>query len=174
MKLNWTDIKQVTAILVDVSVLVAAFAALIKFRVYNMFSYRYRGELACKHYVLPAGDVVFVADYTIHNTGSVPITFSSVTLHLCAATRDTRDRNLLVADEEKTLAKRVLTDRPRPGLLHIEPGERSIFQLRCQLPKLDHFVFLVCQPSWSDARPTTPYRSIYVRVDDPAKPTRLV
>jgi hypothetical protein len=162
----WTNAKTVTSVLANVIVIATAIAALIKFRVYNMFSRRYRSELACKHYVLSTGDVVFVADYTIHNTGNRRIIFSTVTLQLRPAIRN---RQLLEANKKQTLAESVLRieDPERRGLFRIEAGERSTFQLRCQLDTLDPVVFVQCQPkaTWRDRRNLALYRTIYVRAD---------
>ena len=157
----WTRANTVTSVLVDVSVLFAALAAVIKFRVLNMLGRRYRSELACTHHALPAGDIVFLGDYIIHNTGDRPILLTRVTLRLHAARRDGA---ILMADETQTLAERVYScaDSTRKGLFRIGAGERSIFPMRCQLPKLDSVVFLSCRLSWSDGREPAPYNGIYV------------
>src|SRR5690349_17460028 len=126
MSLSWTGAHTVTSVLVDVSVLLGALAAVIKFRVLNILSRRYRSELACTHHVLPNGDVVFIGDYIIHNTGDRPILLTRVTLRLHPARRDGA---ILRADDKQTLAERVhsCTDSTKKGLFRIEAGERSIF-----------------------------------------------
>jgi hypothetical protein len=178
-----TDVKTVISIL---AVLAAAVVAVIKFRVYNVLSPRYRSELVCNHYVLPDSKVLFVADCTIHNTGDLPIDFDSVTLQLRAeiprpltpkCKPKDKDDTLIGADEDQFVIERVIdtTDNVRRELLHIEAGERSIFPLRCKLAELPQVVFVHCVLSWKQSwledwlgdwwktREPAPYRGIYVR-----------
>ena len=157
----WATANIVTSVLVNMSVLAAAVVAVVKFRVFRMFSRRYRSELVCTHHALPNGRVIFVGEYSVHNTGERPIALLSVTLRLYPAAREVV---LLVPDRQALLAERILTpqEHGKRGLFQIEAGERSIFTLRCELPKLDDVVFLLCQLSWSDHREPAPYVGMYV------------
>jgi hypothetical protein len=168
----WSAADTVTSVLVNISVLAAALAALVKFRVFAMFSHRYRSELQCRHHVLPTGQIAFEADYSVHNTGERPIDLTSVTLQLCASATD---GPLLVPDPGCVLAERVLgaRDADKRGLFRIEAGERSIFTLRCVLAQLDTMVFVRCQLAWKDNRALAPYIGLYVRADETAVPTTV-
>ena len=157
----WSTADTVTSVLVNISVLGAAVVAIVKFRLLNMLGRRYRSELQCSHHTLPNGRVVFVADYSVHNTGERPIRLSSVTLRLHPAARE---GVLLAPDRQRLLAERVLnsSDPERRGLFQIESGERSIFTLRCDLPELSDVVFVLCQLSWLDSRTPAPYIGMYI------------
>ena len=157
----WALADTITSVLVNLSVLVAAVVAVIKFRLLHMLGRRYRSELQCTHHVAQNGRAIFIGDYSVHNTGERPITLSHVTLRLHPATRE---GVLLVPEQQTLLAERILTsaDTGKRGLFQIEAGERSIFPLRCELPELNDVVFLLCQLSWSDRRDPAPYVGMYV------------
>lgn len=149
-----------TSVLVNVSVLAAAIAAAIKLRVLHLLARRYRSELACSHHVLGKGQVIFIAEYTVHNTGERPIAVSQVRLTLHPAVRD---GVLLHPDERTILAERVLAPEAQgKGLFLIEAGERSIFTMRCQLAELPDTAFVLCQLSWPTRRPPAPFLGMYV------------
>src|SRR5215471_1095599 len=157
----WSRADSVTKVLVNLSVLGAAAAALVKLKVLNMLAHRYTSELTCRHAPLPDGQIVFEADYVVRNSGDRPINLATITLQLCAATHK---GILLVPDDKQVLAERIcaVTDLDKPGLFRIEAGERSIFTLRCQLPHLDAVVFVLCQIEWPNKRPPAPYVGMYV------------
>ncbi len=165
----WHTVDTVTSVLVHLSVLAAAVVAVIKFRLLHMLGRRYRSELQCSHYTLQNGRVIFVGEYTVHNTGERPIALSCVTLRLHAAARE---GVLLVPDRQTLLAERTLAsaDPDKRGLFQIEAGERSIFTLRCELPELHDVVFLLCQLSWPDRRDPAPYVGMYVALNLTTKP----
>jgi hypothetical protein len=157
----WSRADSVTKVLVNLSVLGAAAAALVKLKVLNMLARRYTSELVCRHHPLPDGQIIFEADYVVRNSGDRPINLATVTLQLCAASHE---GILLVPDRTQILAERVCaaSDRDKEGLFRIEAGERSIFTLRCQPPHLDAVVFVLCQIAWPDRRPPAPYVGMYV------------
>ena len=160
----WEIGDTITSVLVNVSVLAAAVAAAIKFRVLHMLRRRYRSELLCRHYALSNGRVIFVGDYSVHNIGERPMAVSRVSLRLHPAAPQGA---LLVPDPNLLLAERVLEagDADKTGLFQIEAGERSIFTLRCELPELPGVVFLLCRLSWPDRREPAPFVGMYVRTD---------
>jgi len=158
----WDGAHTVTSVLVNVSVLAAAIAAAVKLRVFRLLSRRYRSELVCRHHVLANGRVVFVGEYTVHNTGERPLALTRVALRLHGAVH----QGVLLAPDERTLlAERAFTpaDADKRGLFHIEAGERSIFTLRCELPQLDEVVFLMCQLSLVGRADPAPFIGLYVR-----------
>ena len=165
----WSTAQTITSVLVNLTVLAGAVVAVIKFRLFQLFSRRYRSELQCRHHALPNGRIVFEADYTIHNIGERPIPLSSVALRLHPAARE---GVLLVPDRKTLLAERILesTDVDKRGLFQIEGGERSIFTLRCELAELSSVVFLNCQLSWPDRRAPAPYIGMYVASDVMTRP----
>lgn len=157
----WQSADTILSVMVSISVLGAAVVAVIKFRLLNLFARRYRSELVCTDHVLRNGRIVFLGDYTIHNTGERPINLSSVVLRLRPAIRT---GVMLEPDVNVLLAERILTpsDPVRRGLFQIEAGERSIFTLRCELPQLNDIVFLVCTVTWPDLREPAPYIGLHV------------
>ena len=156
----WTRADTVTSVLVNLSVLLAAIAAMIKLRVLNMLARRYKSELVCHHWLLPSGSVLFEANYAVTNTGERPITLSEVSLSLCASARD---GVLLKPDREHVLAARRIqpVDRERRAMSIILAGERSAFTLRCELPFIEPVVFVVCQLSWPYKREPAPFIGMY-------------
>jgi len=65
----WRSAKDVTSALADISILAAAIAAFVKFRLLEVLERRYKGELECRHYKLPSGKTIFEAAYIVSNTG---------------------------------------------------------------------------------------------------------
>ena len=161
----WKQAETIGSVLVHVSVLLAALAGVVKFRLLHIFSRRYKSELECRHHLLADGQIVFEADYTVTNTGERPIDFTGVSLCLCAASVRA---GLLSPDVDRRFAERVIdtTDNQRRGVFHIEAGERSIFTLRTVLPTLEPVTFVLCQLSWPLERKLAPYFGMYVREDD--------
>jgi hypothetical protein len=160
----WKQADTVTSVFVHVSVLLAALAGVIKFRLLHIFSRRYKSELECRHHLLFDGRVVFEADYTVSNTGERPIDFTGVSLCLCAA--ELRD-GLLSPNSDRTFARRVLEpiDSEKDRIFHIEAGERSIFTLRAILTSLDPVAFVLCQLTWTHKLQPAPYFGMYVRTE---------
>ena len=157
----WATAGAVTSVLVNLSILAGVIVAVIKLRVLHILERKYRSELQCTHHAIGNGRVILLADYSIHNTGEMPIVLSSIRLRLHPAGRE----GVLVMPDTKTLlAERVIesADREKRGLFQLESGERSIFTLRCELPELNAPVFLLCQISWPYRRVPAPYISIYV------------
>jgi hypothetical protein len=164
----WKAADTVTSVLVHVSIIAAAVAAAVKLRILHFLGRRYRSELACSHYTLADGRIIFIAEYTIHNAGERPLAVSRVTLTLHPATRD---GVILVHDERTILANRTLVpDAQKRGLFLIEAGERSIFTMRCELPHLPEVAFVVCQLSWPTRRSPAPFIGMYVRSSSALSP----
>ncbi len=164
-------LHHLTSILVDVTILISALVAIVKLRIYNLFSRRWRSELTCAHCDLPDGRVLFTADYTLHNTGQRPLTLSAVDLRLVTARTD---GPLVIPDETNVLAERHLrpSDPGLRGLFQIEAGERTIFPIRCLLDRLDDIVFVLCSFDTTCGRASTAYRGVYCRYSTPTPGAR--
>lgn len=162
------DLHEATGLLVDVVLLIGAIGAAIKFRLFNVLGFRWRSELKCAHYMLPNSSIIFTADYTVNNTGQRPLRLKNVTIRLTGVRHEAA---LLMPDESRTYATRVFeSGNPAlKGLFEIEPGERTIFPLRAQLPGLDDAVFVLCEFSLEQKRTPGAYRGFYVK-SGPAKP----
>ena len=160
----WKQADTITSVFVHISILLAAIAAAIKFRMLHLLSRRYKSELACRHHVIAGGQVVFEVEYTVNNTGERPIDLARVNLCLCAA--ECRE-GVLSPDQKCIFAERTLnaTDSETLGLFHIEAGERSTFTLRTMLKSLEPVSFVLCHLSWDEHRQPAPYIGLYVRED---------
>ena len=156
------DVHHISGIIVDAIVLLGAIAAAVKFRIFNVFGYRWRTELTCSHCELPDGATIFVADYVIHNTGQRPLKVSSVKIRVTSAKQEGL---LLVPDQSKLIAERVMRagDPTLKGIFQIEPGERTIFTLRAKLPHLDEVVFADCDFSTLALRTPSMFRGLYIK-----------
>jgi hypothetical protein len=159
--MSWQEFHHVTGLLVDITLLLAAVGAVIKFRLLNVLGYRWRSELACTHWDLRDGSVVFTADYTLHNTGPRALHLRKATLRLLNATTDGM---LLVPDEARVLAERTLVsnDPTLQGIFDLESGERTIFTLRCKLADLPEAVFVLCTFDLKQRLPAV-YRGFYAK-----------
>jgi hypothetical protein len=155
----WKQADTITSVLVHISVLLAALAGAIKFRILDIFSRRYKSDLQCRHRLLPDGQIVFEADYTVINTGERPIDFTGVSLRLCAA--EPRD-GLLSPALNRIFAERSLKpiDNKMRSLFHVGAGQRSIFTLRTMLSSLDPVTFVLCQLTWPYKRDPAPYHGL--------------
>jgi hypothetical protein len=160
--LSIKDFHEASGLLVDVVLLIGAIGAAIKFRLFNILGFRWRSDLECAHYLLPDSSVVFTADYTVHNTGQRPLRLKNVTIRLAGARQEGA---LLKPDERRICATRIFEsgDPALKGLFEIEPGERTIFPLRAQLPSLDDAVFVLCEFSLEQKRIPGAYRGFYVK-----------
>jgi hypothetical protein len=168
----WKQAETITSVLEHVSILLAAIAAAIKFRMLHLLSHRYKSELQCHHYVLSDQQIVFEAEYTVNNTGERPLYLTGVSLRLCSA--QSRD-GLLLPDQERVFAERLHqpADSDKRGLFQIEAGERSMFTIRTLLTNLEPVTFVSCQLSWQNRRQPAPYVGMYVREDGAASSPQL-
>jgi len=171
MALSWTRVHEVTSVLVDVTLLMGAVAAVLKFRLFNLLGHRWHSTLECAHYEFPDRSILFTADYTVTNRGQRPLRLRAVSLRLV---RVRRDGVLLLADETSPLAERVIrpSDPGMRGNLQIEPGERTIFTLRTTLADLPDAVFVLCALDPVAKRPFTTYRGFYSRWPPTRRVTR--
>jgi hypothetical protein len=159
--MTWKEVGEVTAVLRDVAVLLGAVFAVVKLRLFSVLSYRWSSGLRCEHVELH-GSVMFLADYTVSNTGQRPIRLKSVTLRLTGVRTD---GPLLWPDDKNVLAERIVRpdDPGMRGNLDVQPGERTTFTLRCRLSNLGDAVFVVCTVETEHKRIPAIYRSLYVK-----------
>ena len=162
--MSWEDFHHVTGIVADVTLVLAAIAAIIKFRLVNEFGHKWRSELTSTHRQLNDGSIVFTADYTLQNTGTRTLHVTGVRLRLVLAKTEER---LLVPDETKVLAERALlpTDSGLLGNFQIEGGERTVFPLRCRLDSLPDVVFVLCDFDLKQKRAPTVFRGLYCKTE---------
>ena len=160
--MSWEQLQHISGFLVDCTLLAAAVMAVIRFRLFNVLGHRWRSELACMHWELDDGGVIFVADYTLQNTGQRPLHLRSVSLTLVGTKLE---GPLLAPDTDRVFAQRTLrSDDPAlPGLFQIEPGERTIYTLRCRVDSLDDLVFVLCGFDLKHRRVPAAYRGLYSR-----------
>ena len=156
------QLRHWTGLLVDVTLLLGALAAVIKFRLLNVLGHRWRSELTCAHWDMEDGSIVFTADYILHNTGPRVLHLQRVTLRLVEARAE---GPLLTPNEARVLAERTMvnTDKSLLGLFWIESGERTIFTLRCRLEKLPDTVFVMCGFDMKHRRVPAAFRGFYCR-----------
>jgi len=163
MLASWEAAQHVTGVLVDVTLLLGAIGAIVKFQLFNIFGHRWHSTLDCAHYELPDGSVVFTADYTVTNRGQRPLRLRAVSLRLVQCRRQ---GHILLPDETAPIAERIIrpSDPGMKGNLQIESGERTIFTLRAALPELPDQVFVVCALDAVTKRSYTSFRGFYSRL----------
>ena len=81
----WEQWATITKTLVNVTVLLGVIVAVVKFRVFNLFTPRFRSEITCTHTDLADGRTLFRGNYMVHNTGERPIWIQNVNLKLMRA-----------------------------------------------------------------------------------------
>ena len=167
MSLDLKEVKLITSVLVDLSVVVGAVAAIIKFRLYNLLGRRYRSELVCTHHVMPSGKVVFRADYSVHNIGQRALQLNGLTIMLYGSTCK---ENILEPDYGQLLATKIYkeNDPDVRRVFQIEAGERSIFSFQCELAELKPVVFVRCETTTLQRFSASPFIEMYVRSDKSA------
>lgn len=155
-------LEKITSILVNLTILTAALVAAIKLQLYNLLERRFRTEFRATHIELGNGAILFEGDYVIHNTGERPIKLSKVDLGLYGVQNI---QGQLEINREKEIFRRVITaeNTDLEGLFHLQPGERSIFTIRCQLSDLEDMTFIRCQFEWPYKRKSGSYLSLYIR-----------
>jgi hypothetical protein len=177
--MSWDRADVITSVFVNIAVLLGAVGAAIKFRLFNVLSHKWQSELTCRHHVLKTGQIIFEADYTVRNFGQRPLRLDSVRIRLLAAKNAD---GLMQPDDSRCFATRDIPgpDRQLAGNLDVQPGERTIFTLRCLLEKLDEVVFVVGTLSLPHRRIPAVFRALYIRdaappqkkADDESKPPR--
>lgn len=161
------DVHEFTGILVDVAVLIGAIVAAYE---YFKLGRRWTSDLECSHYELPDSSVIFIANYTLQNTGRRELEVKKVTICVTALKEEETVREktvLLLADKNQQYAERSFSanddDPAHKGLFYIQPGERAIFPLRARLPKLEDAVFVLCQCELEEGPHPAQYRGFYVK-----------
>lgn len=157
---GWELWVSITTVAVNISLLLAAIVAVIKLRVFNLLSYRYRSEVECSHIALSSGKILFLGNYTIRNTGERPFDISAIELRLVGVRLEGK---ILRPDYGRVLAEHRMGDveSGMKGLFRIEAGERTIFPLQAELDELDELVFLACRFRWPYGREPAPYIALY-------------
>jgi hypothetical protein len=160
-RLSLEQLHNLTGILVDIALLLGAIGAAIKFRIFNILGPRWRSEVVCSHYELADSAVIFIADYTLHNTGQRPLVLSDVTMRLIGTKQE---GILLVPDKSSVIAERIMktSDSGLTSFFEIKAGERNIFALQAVLPRLDDAVFIICSFSLAKGRAPAEYRGLYI------------
>lgn len=136
--------KNVADIVVAITISAGAIAAAIKYQMFRIFSHRWESDLVCRDRILASGQVLFVAEYTVQNRGQRPLRLRSIDLKVMRS-RLTEGTRLLRPDHDGVISQRRVPDEVgNSGNLDVQPGERSIFTLRCLLPDLPDVVFVEC------------------------------
>ena len=170
-------VEHVLSISQTLIILAAALIGAIKFKVFEMWKHTYRTGMECRHSTLANGEIVFIAEYGIHNTGERPLCIDRVLLQLCRA--DQVHGGHLVPDRSRTLVMPTVFTQDEGGvpgehfkaigsLGDIKKGERSTFTMRCLLRDLPEVVFVIGEFRWKKGvfqpeRPPSFYSSMYVK-----------
>jgi hypothetical protein len=160
--MSWQQADVITSVLVNMTVLLGAAFAAVKFRLFNVLAHKWQSELTCRHHVLSTGQVAFEANYTVRNFGQRPLQLNSVRIQLFGAKEQD---GLLWPDDSRCLAERNVPG-PETGLagnLDVQPGERTIFTLRCLLGSLDEVAFVVGTLDLPHRRLPAIFRHLYLR-----------
>jgi hypothetical protein len=160
------EIKKILEVVASFTVASAAIAAIVKYRMFNLFGHRWESNLACSDRRLGSGRSLFVAEYRVANSGQRPLRIRKVVLTLMGARVDGADgaTGLLKPARDRVLCTRTIPDDVgTPGNLDVQPGERSIFTLRCELPELPELVFVECRLEFAHKRAAALFVGLHAR-----------
>jgi len=139
-----STLKDVAAIASSATIVVGAVGAVIKYRLLNFFGHKWESSLATTDQLLDGGTHLFLAEYAVANNGQRPLRIEGVSLSLMGARREAQSV-LLQPDQAAVFACRNVPDGVgTPGNLDVQPGERSIFTLRCEVGELPELSFVEC------------------------------
>jgi len=176
MKISLQLVQESLSILQTLAVLVAAIVGAIKFKIFGMWKHAYRTEMECHHFIVSSGETVFIAEYSIYNTGERPISIDRVQLQLCRAAA-IHGGHLVPDRASDILMPTAFTCddlgpdkhfKPIGSLGEIKKEERSIFTLRCSLRDLPDVFFVIGEFHWKrsmfqpDRKPSF-YSSMYIK-----------
>ena len=178
MKISVESVQHVLSVAQTITVLVAALVGAIKFKVFQIWKHAFRTDMQCSHSVTSTGETIFVAEYTIQNTGDRPLSIDRVLLQLCPALRvhgghlmPDRSTNILMPTLFAKLEQSAGPERhfkPLGSHGEIMKGERSTFTLRCCLRELPDVFFVFGEFNWTkswfrpDRKPSF-YSSLYIK-----------
>ena len=126
---------------------------------------RYESEVICTHHELKDGRILLQAGYEVRNSGEVPISIKQVKIVVC---HPKEIDSLLHPDLDRPIKERTMrSDDPGlEGAFIIHAGERSIFQIRAIVPKLEEIMFIICELAWNHRRQPAPRHNLYVVVTE--------
>jgi hypothetical protein len=159
MKLSVESMQHVLTLAQTITVLAAALVGAIKFKVFQIWKHTFRTDMQCRHSAISNGETIFVAEYTIQNTGDRPLSIDRVQLQLCPALQvhgghlmPDRSKNILMPTLFAAQGQDAGTDKhvkPLGGLGEIKKDERSTFTLRCCLRELPDVFFVFGEFNWT-------------------------
>lgn len=178
MKITVESVQHVLSVAQTITVLAAALVGAIKFKVFQIWKHTFRTDMQCHHSVRSTGETIFIAEYTIQNTGDRPLSIDSVLLQLCPALQvhgghlmPDRSTNILMPTlfaEREPSAGPERHFKPLGSLGEIMKGERSTFTLRCCLRELPDVFFVFGEFTWTKSwfrpeRKPSFYSSLYIK-----------
>ena len=150
-------------IAVNITVLITAVFAVIKFKLYEVLNPRYDTDMKVEQQCI--GDKIYlICTYVIKNTGELPISLLSVSLNFYEAKED--DGQIKCLEEGNSLPQRVFkaSNRRYRDLMKISAGERSEFPIRgiFKFKKKEEVqaLFIYGSFKWKHKKKTFPYHKI--------------
>ena len=154
----------------SLTVMMAAAAGAIKYRLFNLFGHRWESSLITSDHRLESGRLLFVAEYKVVNTGQRPLRIDKIKVSLMTARHD-KLTQILTPNRDALLATREIPDDvSTPGNLDVQPGERSIFTLRCQFDEMPEVTFIECKITFPHDRSAAVYVGLHVRQSKGVEP----
>ena len=149
-------------IAVNITVLIAAVFAVIKFQLYEVLNPRYDTDMKVEQQYTKEGNIYLICTYVIKNTGELPISLLSVSLNFYEAKED--DGQIKCLEEGNSLPQRVFkaSNRRYRDLMKISAGERSEFPIRGIFKKEieGKALFIYGSFKWKHKKKTFPYHKI--------------
>lgn len=153
----------VSGIAVNAVIVAAAILGAYKFRVYRKHQRRYHSSLRCHHHELAGGGTVFIVGYRVKNIGDRPMALSAVRLR-AGGIESLKGGDFMLNDRKIICEREYRGLEPgTPGLLEIQVGERSIFQMVCVAEKLEPVIGVVCQIYWPSKRDPAHFKQVYIK-----------
>ncbi len=162
------DFEDFLETVVNITVIIAAVFAAIKFKLYEVLTPQYNTEMKVEQQYAKDGKIYIICTYIIENTGELPISLLKVSLNFYEAEEDiAHSQNtgmLKCLEESNNLPQRVFeasNDRYR-NLMKISAGESSEFPIRAifNSEREGQAIFIYGSFEWEHKKKTFPYHKI--------------
>ena len=161
--MDFNKIKNILEIVVNITVIIAAVFAVIKFQIYEVLTPRYNTDMKVEKEYIDDDKIYLVCTYLIENTGEIPISLLNVSLNFYEAKEDI-DGQIKCLEEGNSLPQRVFkaSNSRYRDLMKISAGEifefpiRGIFNKEREVQAL----FIYGSFKWKHKKKTFPYHKI--------------
>ncbi|MDJ0659730.1 MAG: hypothetical protein QNJ42_09595 [Crocosphaera sp.] len=159
--------KDYLEIVVNITIVITAIFAAIKFQLYEVLIPRYNTEMKVEQKYTKNGKLFIICTYVIENTGQIPINLSEVSLQFYDGEeyyeQDKNTGQIQCPEKENHLPKRKFSasNSRHQNLMRLSAGEKSEFPIRGIFnDNKREFIFIYGNFKWKHNKKTFPYHHI--------------